>query len=297
MRAFLAGRLDLTQAEAVLGVIEAEQRGWPDHALRQLSGNLSAPLELARSEMLNLLADVEAGLDFVDEDIEFISEAALADRLGEIRIQLSDMKTQMFRRQDQQSKTVIVIRGEPNAGKSQLANALVGREVAIVANVAGTTRDIVCADFELDGHLMTLIDTAGIEESDEDSALGMITRESQKHGELLDIRRTFVFGASTKVDLVLLRPAKNCATSRLRGRKPHRTSGWRPSRTSLKTPLHHLGYRLVQRALRHDQLRRTLVETVQQRDQHEIGSVMAQRHVVENRLIRQSARSRVHYGC
>ncbi len=88
MRTFLAGRLDLTQAEAVLGVIEAEGRGSLDQALQQLAGNLSRPLEQMRSDMLDLLADVEAGLDFVDEDIEFISDQTLTQRLTEIVEQL-----------------------------------------------------------------------------------------------------------------------------------------------------------------------------------------------------------------
>ncbi len=96
MRAFLAGRLDLIQAEAVLGVIEAQQRGSLDHALQQLAGNLSRPLEQMRSEMLDLLADVEAGLDFVDEDIEFISDDLLIKRLTEIAQQL-DQTLQILR--------------------------------------------------------------------------------------------------------------------------------------------------------------------------------------------------------
>ncbi len=88
LRAFLAGRLDLTQAEAVLGVIDAQGRGALDHALQQLAGNLSRPLETMRSDLLDLLADVEAGLDFVDEDLEFISSQDLQTRLGRIARQL-----------------------------------------------------------------------------------------------------------------------------------------------------------------------------------------------------------------
>ena len=88
LRAFLGGRLDLTQAEAVLGVIEAEGRGALNQALEQLAGNLSRPLESLRDDVLNLLADVEAGLDFVDEDIEFISDSQLIDRLQNIASQI-----------------------------------------------------------------------------------------------------------------------------------------------------------------------------------------------------------------
>ncbi len=164
MRAFLAGRLDLTQAEAVLGVIEADGRGSLDHALRQLAGNLSRPLELMRSEMLDLLADVEAGLDFVDEDIQFISDASLIDRLTQIADQLGETRRIMKSRSGGAAPATIAIRGEPNAGKSRLFNALAGQDLAIVADVAGTTRDLVSIDADINSHRVKLIDTAGTEE-------------------------------------------------------------------------------------------------------------------------------------
>ena len=136
MRAFLAGRLDLTQAEAVLGVIEAEGRGTLDHALRQLSGNLSRPLEQMRSALLDLLADVEAGLDFVDEDIEFITDETLVERLSGIADQLEDTWRLMKQRGGGAARAEIALRGDPNAGKSCLVNQLAGKDVAIVADAA-----------------------------------------------------------------------------------------------------------------------------------------------------------------
>ena len=179
MRAFLAGRLDLTQAEAVLGVIDAQGRGSLDHALRQLSGNLSRPLEQLRSEMLNLLADVEAGLDFVDEDIEFVSDEVLISRLSEIADQLNDTKNKMLTRGGESAATMIAIRGEPNAGKSRLLNALVNDEVAIVADVAGTTRDVVAVDASVRDLPVRFIDTAGIESQSGDDGEAMISQQSQ----------------------------------------------------------------------------------------------------------------------
>jgi tRNA modification GTPase len=177
MRAFLAGRLDLTQAEAVLGVIEAEQRGSLDHALQQLAGNLSRPLEQARSTLLDLLADVEAGLDFVDEDIEFISDESLIDRLAQIHRQLEETSCTMQARHGGAASANIALRGEPNAGKSCLLNRLAGQEVAIVADIAGTTRDTVSISTEVAGHPVTLVDTAGIEAADSE-----ISRQSQDQG-------------------------------------------------------------------------------------------------------------------
>jgi tRNA modification GTPase len=178
MRAFLAGRLDLTQAEAVLGVIEAEKRGSLDHALRQLAGNLSRPLEQMRSAVLDLLADVEAGLDFVDEDIEFISDEALIDRLAEIRQQLDSICSVMQSRSGGAARPIVALRGEPNAGKSCLINRLAGKQVAIVAEQAGTTRDAVTTEAVIDGRSVTLVDTAGIEEAGSE-----VSRQSQVQAE------------------------------------------------------------------------------------------------------------------
>lgn len=181
LRAFLAGRLDLTQAEAVLGVIDAEGRGSLDHALRQLSGNLSRPLEQVRGELLDLLADVEAGLDFVDEDIQFISDADLADRVSRIQGIVKSTREQMSKRTRRRSEWIVALRGLPNAGKSQLLNALAEREVAIVADVAGTTRDVVTVPIQIGGHTIVLVDTAGIEQAEGQSPLQQISEQAQRH--------------------------------------------------------------------------------------------------------------------
>ena len=178
LRAFLAGRLDLTQAEAVLGVIEAEQRGSLDHALRQLAGNLSRPLEAMREGILNLLADVEAGLDFVDEDIEFVSDEALVDRLRDIDEQLAATLANMQARSGGAAQPLVALRGEPNAGKSCLINRLSSKEAAIVADLAGTTRDAVTVESEIGGKPVVLVDTAGIEDGESD-----VNRQAQNQAQ------------------------------------------------------------------------------------------------------------------
>ena len=179
MRAFLAGRLDLTQAEAVLGVIDAENRGALDHALRQLAGNLSKPLEQIRSSLLNLLADVEAGLDFVDEDIDFISDDELVEQLNQMSKSLRATRESMQTRGGGTTIPTIVVRGDPNAGKSRLINRLAGRHVAIVADVAGTTRDVVSIDAVIGRHRVQLVDTAGIEKANSRTDEREISRQSQ----------------------------------------------------------------------------------------------------------------------
>ena len=218
MRAFLAGRLDLTQAEAVLGVIDAQSRGSLDYALRQLAGNLSRPLEQLRSVMLDLLADVEAGLDFVDEDIEFITDKDLVNRLGNVSQQLEDTRRMMTNRGGEESISVIAIRGEPNAGKSQLLNHLVNREAAIVANVAGTTRDVVSIDSEIAGHPVRFIDTAGIESIAGDEPDALISQQSQsqadKASERADIRLWCVDSSSPDFAATYHRLAKTAANRR-----------------------------------------------------------------------------------
>ncbi|KAA1258467.1 tRNA modification GTPase MnmE [Rubripirellula obstinata] len=178
MRAFLAGRMDLTQAEAVLGVIEAESPGALDSALGQLAGNLSKPLATIRNDLLNLLADVEAGLDFVDEDIEFISDDDLVGRLTPMLDVIDIAAKQIVQRGGGATTTTVVLRGEPNAGKSRLMNVLAGNEAAIVADVAGTTRDVVSSLASINGHRITLQDTAGIE-----AAVGEISADAQTAGE------------------------------------------------------------------------------------------------------------------
>lgn len=163
MRAFLAGRMDLPQAEAVLGVIDAEDSRTLDRALSQLAGNLSRPLQAARSELLDLLADVEAGLDFVDEDIEFVADEHLLHRLAELNNQLRSTSDQLRERSAAHAAFELVLRGLPNAGKSCLLNALSQTESAIVTEQAGTTRDVIAVGVEIDGLAVRMTDTAGIE--------------------------------------------------------------------------------------------------------------------------------------
>jgi tRNA modification GTPase len=163
MRAFLAGRVDLMQAEAVLGVIDARDPLELKAALDQLGGGLAGEITRLRSEWLDLLADLEAGLDFADEAIEFVPHAVLVRRLQHSRCVLGDLRKRAAARWSTNVRPRVVLAGAPNAGKSTLFNALVGTDAAIVSDVRGTTRDYLTAEIECDGVAITLVDTAGFD--------------------------------------------------------------------------------------------------------------------------------------
>src|SRR5438034_786540 len=161
LRAFLAGKLDLTQAEAVLGVIEAGSRDELEQALAQLAGGVTRPLQALRDDLLNLLADVEAGLDFTEEDIQFADKKDVLLRLGAGMAHLINLRKQLDDRAVSDRPFRVALAGEPNAGKSSLFNALAGVRAAIVSPVPGTTRDYVTRSVTLQGTNVDLIDTAG----------------------------------------------------------------------------------------------------------------------------------------
>lgn len=162
LRAFLAGRIDLTQAEAVLGVIDAESDAQLETALTQLAGGVATQLTEVRDEILDLLAELEAGLDFVEEDIEFISREALEERLLHAQEKTEMVLDQVRTRAQPRADYRVVLRGAPNVGKSSLLNALSNQNAAIVSNERGTTRDFVTTELSLNGLECTLVDTAGV---------------------------------------------------------------------------------------------------------------------------------------
>lgn len=161
MRAFLAGKLDLTQAEAVLGVIEADNPKELHQALTQLAGGASQPLHQLRDDLLSLLADVEAGLDFTEEDIQFVQQRQLLDRIAHALAHLTIIRKQMELRAVAQRPFRVVLAGRANAGKSTLFNALLRRTAALVSADAGTTRDYLEGDLHFAGLTLKLVDTAG----------------------------------------------------------------------------------------------------------------------------------------
>jgi tRNA modification GTPase len=163
LRAFLCGRLDLTQAEAVLGLIDAASPAEFQAALAQLAGGLAVPLRRLRELLLDLLAHLEAGFDFADEDLPFITAAELRGKLAEAAAAADAIARQMASRTESSGPVRAVLTGWPNAGKSSLFNALAGRSQAIVSQHPGTTRDYLTAECQLGGVRCLLVDTAGVE--------------------------------------------------------------------------------------------------------------------------------------
>lgn len=162
MRAFLAGRIDLIRAEAVLGVIDSQSQREMDVALRQLAGGLSGPIQELQESLLQVLAHIEAGLDFVEDDIEFIAAEDILATIRDALQNLNGILRQIDQRQLDKPLPRIVLLGLPNAGKSSLQNALTESGSAIVSEVAGTTRDYLVASLSIGGQEFQLIDTAGI---------------------------------------------------------------------------------------------------------------------------------------
>ena len=164
LRAFLAGKLDLLQAEAVLGVIDAHDQPELETALAQLAGGISANLSSLRRDLLELLADLEAGLDFIEEDIEFVSRQDVIDRLDRSRKIVDGLMQQTVDRMQSRVRPQVVLAGLPNAGKSTLFNKLAGSNSALVSPERGTTRDFLTRAVNLNGLSFDLIDTAGWED-------------------------------------------------------------------------------------------------------------------------------------
>ena len=185
-RAFLNGRMDLTEAEAVADLVEAETSAQRTQALRQMEGALGALYAGWAGRLRILLAQQEALIDFPDEDlppdVEAGVRAEMEALLGEVRAHLDDGG----RGERLREGLVFAMSGAPNVGKSSLVNALAGRDVAIVSPAAGTTRDAIETRVVLGGVPVTLVDTAGLRES-EDPVEAEGVRRARARAEAADL--------------------------------------------------------------------------------------------------------------
>jgi len=188
-RAFLNDKLDLAQAEAVADLIDATTSVAAKSAMRSLQGEFSKQIHSLRTSLIELQVLVEAAIDFPEEDIDFIQQHQVVERLQAIMTQLQTTFLAAQQGVILRDGVSVVIAGRPNAGKSSLLNALSGRDSAIVTHIAGTTRDVLREYIHIDGMPVHMVDTAGLRMTDD-----VIEQEGVKraHAELV------------KADLILL---------------------------------------------------------------------------------------------
>jgi len=180
-RAFLAGRLDLTQAEAVRDLIEAQTLTQARQAASQMGGALSRRVGPVKQSLVELIALLEAGIDFAEDDVDVTPTAEIARCIGELTPPLASLEASFARGRIVHDGLSLAIVGRPNVGKSSLFNRLVERDRAIVTATPGTTRDTVTERISLDGIPLELVDTAGLREG---------LREDLEEAEQLGIRRS-----------------------------------------------------------------------------------------------------------
>ncbi len=180
MRAFMNGKLDLSQAEAVSDLIASESKASHNIALKQLRGGFSNKLKELREKLIHFASMVELELDFAEEDVEFADRTELKNLVDEVIAYITTLANSFELGNAIKKGVPVAIVGAPNTGKSTLLNNLLGEDRAIVSNIAGTTRDVIEETINIEGVLFRLIDTAGIRDNAEEiEALG-IQRSKEK---------------------------------------------------------------------------------------------------------------------
>ncbi len=190
-RAYLNDKMDLAQAEAVADVINAATTEAAKSAVRSLSGEFSQHIQLLLQKLIDLRMYVEACLDFPEEEIDFISQGRVAEKLSLIRSELESVFAKAKQGSLLRDGINVVLVGQPNVGKSSLMNQLAGEEVAIVTSIAGTTRDTIKNAIQIHGVPLHVVDTAGLRETED---------EVEKYG----IARTWRATESAHIALLLV---------------------------------------------------------------------------------------------
>lgn len=190
-RAYLNDKLDLAQAEAVADVISAATAEAARSAVRSLAGEFSQRIHAMRNKLIDLRMYVEACLDFPEEDIDFISQGGVAEKLSAVGAELEGVFAGARQGNLLREGIHVVLIGQPNVGKSSLMNQLAGEEVAIVTPIAGTTRDTIKSAIQINGVPLHIVDTAGLRETED---------EVERHG----IVRTWQAAENAQIALILV---------------------------------------------------------------------------------------------
>lgn len=199
-RAYLNDKLDLAQAEAVIDVINASTEAAARSAVRSLSGEFSGRIQALLSKLVELRMYVEACLDFPEEEIDFISQGRVGEKLTVLQQELASVFKSAKQGNLLREGIQVVLIGQPNVGKSSLMNQLAGEDVAIVTSIAGTTRDVIRSSIQIQGVPLHIIDTAGLRET---------VDEVEKHG----IARTWRALENADVALLLIDAAHGIGES------------------------------------------------------------------------------------
>jgi tRNA modification GTPase len=230
MRAFLNGRIDLTQAEAVRDLIDSQTLYQAKIAAQQLEGALSRRLQPVKKKLVELIAVLEAGIDFAEDDVSVLPDTTILERIGAVRQPLEQLAaTFAYGKIVHQGLTLAIV-GRPNVGKSSLFNRLVERERAIVTATPGTTRDLVSETVAIGGIPIQLVDTAGIRQAlDEAESIGI--RKSMEALADADLVLVVIDASETVSgeDTELLRLAENRATVVVVNKCDLLSHGQRPS--------------------------------------------------------------------
>src|SRR5579859_6511787 len=202
-RAFLNGKLDLAQAEAVADLIAARSQAGARAALRSMEGVFSRKVHDLLQSLIALRVHIEAAIDFPEEEIDFLADPLIMQQLHALKAQLAALLREAQRGVRLNDGVRVAIIGRPNAGKSSLLNALAGSDRAIVTDIAGTTRDVLREQLSLDGIALELADTAGLRETNDPVEQEGVRRA---HGELAraDVALLVTDAQHAEHDLALL---------------------------------------------------------------------------------------------
>jgi tRNA modification GTPase len=201
LRAFLHGRIDLSQAEAVADVIASNSAASRDIAIKQMRGGFANQIKDLRAQLVNFASLIELELDFSEEDVEFVHREDLIKIIARIKAVLEPLIESFKLGNVIKNGVNVVIAGRPNAGKSTLLNTLLNEERAIVSHIAGTTRDTIEEVLNIDGVLFRFIDTAGLRKTD-DSVEAMGVEKSMEKIEKADLV-VYLYDVHTTLDLEL----------------------------------------------------------------------------------------------